>query len=143
MAESRRRILEMLEEKKITVEEAEKLLSLLGTGDKEESAPDRGVKGRLPKYLRVVVEPGPEGESHREKVNIRVPVSLIRAGMKFTSLIPSFAGEEVSDALKKKGVDFDLRNFKESDIEELVSALNDLEVDIDGEHGKKVHVYTE
>ncbi len=85
---------------------------------------------------------GAESSSQAERVNVRVPINLIRAGMKLTALIPSHATDKVHEALKGKGIDFDLRNLKITDIEELVGALSDLEVDV--ESGKeKVHVYME
>jgi hypothetical protein len=146
MAESRKRILEMLAEKKITVDEAERLLAAIGSGEgTEEKSSDNAPDRKLPyKYLRVEVQPGPggEGEHDANKVNIRVPMNLIRAGMKLTSLIPSNAADKVNEALKEKGIDFDMRNLKTGDIEELIEALGDLEVDVqDGR--EKVHVYVE
>jgi len=146
MPENRKRILEMLAEKKITVEEAERLLALTASEGAAENAGSEGVLGRkgAPKYLRVEVRPGSSAESspEAERVNVRVPINLIRAGMKLTALIPPHAADKVHDALKEKGVDFDLRNLKMDDIEELVEALSNLEVDV--ESGKeKVHVYVE
>jgi Fe-S-cluster formation regulator IscX/YfhJ len=77
-----------------------------------------------------------------KKVNVRIPLSLIRAGIKFTSLIPADASGQINAALKEKGIDFDVRNLKPEDLEELIMALHDLEVDIqDGK--EKVHVYVE
>jgi hypothetical protein len=147
MPENQRRILEMLKEGKITVEEAERLLSLTSSeASKGDTLSGAGTeKKRSLKYLRVVVTPDPERStgSQPERVNIRVPVNLIRAGMKFSSLIPPQAADKVHDALKEKGVDFDLRNLKEGDIEELMTALSDLEVDIDGNQGEKVRVFVE
>jgi len=146
MTDSKKRILEMLAEKKITVDEAERLLSL--TGSQEEAENKSSVKPpdlKLPfKYLRVVVEPGPDAEPGRgnEKVNIRVPMKLIRAGMKLTALIPPQAYDKMHEAMNEKGIDFDLRNLKPDDIEELIEALADLEVDVnDGK--EKVRVYVE
>ena len=146
MSENRKRILEMLAEKKITVEEAERLLSLAGAEaegtelPRGEASPKKSLK-----YLRVVVEPGTEGDSFgaAERVNIRVPVSLIRAGMKLTALIPGHAADEVNRHLKEEGLDFDLRNIKPADIEELIDSLGDLEVNVDGARGEKVHVFVE
>lgn len=142
MTDNQRKILEMLADKKISVEEASRLLALVapekGTGTGE----GKGGKG-LPKYLRVIVK----GESINGKngehgqVNIRVPMTLIRAGVKFSSLIPPGAYNKVDAALKEKGIDFDLRNIKPEDIEELVSALSELEVDIqDGKEYVRVYV---
>ena len=145
MPENQRRILEMLNEKKITVEEAEKLLSLTSTEEgKGGTSGAETEKKRAPKYLRVVVQPDTEGDAGActERVNIRVPMSLIRAGMKLSALVPPHAADKVREALKEKGVDFDLRNIKDADIEELIAALSDLEVDV--ENGKeKVHIYVE
>ena len=146
MPENQKRILEMLAEKKITVEEAERLLALTTSEGVAENAGSAEALARksAPKYLRVEVRPGSsdESSSQAERVNVRVPINLIRAGMKFTSLIPPHAADKVHDALKEKGVNFDLRNLKMDDIEELVEALSDFEVDV--ESGKeKVHVYVE
>jgi hypothetical protein len=146
MTENRKRILEMLADKKITIEEAERLLAL--TEDEETKAEQASdtppERKRTGKYLRVVVEPGPGNEAgHKaERVNIRVPMNLIRAGMKLTSLIPPHAADKVNETLKEKGVDFDLRNLKPDDFEELIEALADLEVDVDSGR-EKVHVYVE
>jgi hypothetical protein len=71
-----------------------------------------------------------------------VPVALIRAGVKLASLIPPEAYNEVDEKMKNRGIQFDLRNMKPENVEELVQALNDLEVDINGAR-EKVRVYTE
>jgi hypothetical protein len=49
---------------------------------------------------------------------------------------------QVSRALAEKGIDLDLRTLKAEDLEPLVEALSDLEVDV--ESGKeKVRIYAE
>ena len=145
MPENQKRILEMLRDKKISVEEAERLLALTGTGENSDKSPGAAEKKRDFKYLRVVVQPDPERdpEGEAERVNVRVPMSLIRAGMKLTSLVPKDAADKVHDALKEKGINFDVRNLKPEDVEELIQALGDPEVDIDGKHGEKVKVFVE
>jgi len=142
MSDSQKRILDLLAEKKISVDEAQRLLSLTepgkdtGTQGPEESA---GTKGK-PRYFRVQVQP--EAGSGKESVNVRIPMALIHAGMKLTSLIPGHASDEVNEALREKGIDFDVRNLKPEDFEELVAALTDLEVDVKGGR-EKVHIYVE
>lgn len=142
MSDNQKKILEMLAENKIGVDEAFKLLSVL---PKEEGSEPRQTAGgsKFPfKYLRVNVKSAEGNNGKPDHVNIRVPISLIRAGMKLTSLIPSQTYDKVDTALKEKGIDFDLRNMKPEDLEELVTAINDLEVDI--ENGKEtVRVYVE
>jgi len=142
MSDNQKRILNLLAEKKISVDEAQRLLSLTepgkdtGAGTSGESAKPGGKA----KYFHVLVQP--EAGSEEKNVNVRIPIALIRAGMKLTSLIPAHASDEVNEALREKGIDFDVRNLKPEDFEELVAALTDLEVDIKG--GKeKVHIYVE
>ena len=142
MSDNQRRILDMLAEGKISADEAQKLLAAIGSGgDEPRSA---GSPPRSPKYLRVVIQPNPDAtkEDAVKRVNVRVPINLIRAGIKFTSLIPAEASEQVNEALKEKGINFDVRNLKPEDLEELIEALHDLEVDIQNGQ-EKVHVYVE
>jgi hypothetical protein len=138
MAENKKKILEMVTENKISVDEAERLLKLV-----DEPETDSKVK-KLIKYLRVTVKPSSESRSGTdvERVNVRVPLALIRAGVKLTSLVPGEVADKVDAAMKEKGINFNLRNLKEEDIEQLVEALSDLEVDIEGGKGK-VNIYTE
>ncbi len=146
MSENRRRVLDMLAEGKISVDEAERLLAAMGesTGEAEPSVARETSKDDR-KYLRIVVEPDPDAgpgvEQHR--VNVRVPMALIRAGMKFTSLIPSNATDQINDNLKRHGVDLDIRDIKLKDIEQLVDAMKDLEIDVQGGQEGKVKVYFE
>ena len=96
------------------------------------------------KYLRVVVEPESQNASGEgaERVNIRVPMALIRAGVKLAALLPKHATSKVNEELKEKGLDIDLGNLKADDLEELVNAMSDLEVDVQGGE-QKVRVFVE
>ncbi len=146
MDTNQRRILEMLADKKISVEEAERLLSLTrsesASGAASTSSEIKGTKSP-PKYLRVEVRPNPNNPGGpADVVNIRVPVTLLRAGIKLASVIPPKAYDQVDSALKEKGVEFDLRNIKPENLEEIVASLNDLEVDV--HNGQQtVHIYSE
>ena len=146
MAQDRMRILDMLAEGKISVDEAERLLSAMASARGSDSIERRANAPRRspPKYLRIIIEPSAEadnGETH-ERVNIRVPLALVRAGMKLPALIPSDAAAGINEALNKKGIDVDVRKLKAGDIEELLDALSDLEIDVQGGKGK-VHIYVE
>jgi Fe-S-cluster formation regulator IscX/YfhJ len=142
MSDNQRRILDMLAEGKISADEAQKLLAAIGPGGDEPKS--TGAPPRNPRYLRVVIQPNPDAPKGDDvkRVNVRVPVALIRAGIKFTSLIPADASDQVNEALKEKGIDFDVRNLKPEDLEELIAALHDLEVDVQNGQ-EKVHVYVE
>ena len=147
MSENQKKILEMLAGNKIRVDEACRLLSVLEPeGSAPEGTPKAGTAERTEsKYLRVCVTPGPEHEhGHKgDRVNVRVPMALIRSGMKFTSLLPPEARDEVTGALHEKGIDCDMRNLKPEDLDELVEALSDLEVDVASSDGETVKVFVE
>ena len=79
----------------------------------------------------------------QDKVNVRVPMSLIRAGIKLTALIPPQAQDRIDETLRDKGINFDIKSIKKEDLEELVEALADMEVNVDGHRGEKVRVFVE
>ena len=142
MSDNKKRILDMLEAGKINTEEAMKLLSAIESNNKEPDG-NRLSAFKKFKYLRVIIDsPHKTGSDKPDKVNIRVPVSLIRAGMKFTSLIPHDAASHVEEALRGKGINFNPRNIKDKDVEELLDALREVEIDIDGGKGK-VRIFAE
>ena len=145
----------MLAEGKISVDEASRLLSLAGErGDSGGEGKNTGNATKpQPKYLYVRVEPkeghqphgehwGHGGHGDPERVNVRIPVALIRAGMKLTALMPPQVADDVNKALKEKGMAFDIRNLKDEYIEQLVNALSDTEIDVDSEDAV-VKVYAE
>jgi hypothetical protein len=90
------------------------------------------------------VTPGADDDrDHPERVNVRIPMSLVRAGIKLTALIPPEALDKANSALKEKGINFDVRNIKPDDLEDLMEAMGDMEIDVDGSHGEKVKVFVE
>jgi hypothetical protein len=76
-----------------------------------------------------------------DNVHVKIPLNLVRAGLKLTSLIPQPARDQVNKAMLEKGMSFDLNNFKPEDIDELLEALREMEIDVDSADGDKVHVY--
>lgn len=148
MSEDRARILNMLAEGKINAEEAERLLDAL---DARTAAPAATVPGlsaikgdpaplinALPKFLHVKVD-GEEGE----KVDVKIPLALVRSGLKLTSLIPPQAMEQLNSQMAESGMSIDFNNFKPEDIDELIEALREMEINVDGSKGEKVRVYAE
>ncbi|MCI0690275.1 MAG: hypothetical protein L0Y54_24005 [Sporichthyaceae bacterium] len=143
MNEQRRQILEMLAEGKITAEEAERLIDALER-EQPESPPGAALRPKhRPKYLRVVVnsedDSGGDGPS---RVNVRVPLQLLRAGVRLTSLIPPQALTRVNAELNKAGVPIDLTQLKPQHLEELIEHLDELTVDVD-QPDAKVQVFCE
>jgi len=145
MNEDRRQILEMLSTGKITTDEAERLLAALDKGPAASTAGEASATGTKaqPKYLRVVVqdEQGKNGRGHTQ-VNVRVPMQLLRAGVRLASLIPAPALVHANEAMHEQGIQLDLSQLKPENLEDLVNQLTDLTVDVDGDH-TKVRVFCE
>jgi hypothetical protein len=144
MNEDRRSILNMLAEGKITADQAERLLAALDRAGPAAAGGARAepVHNDAPRYLRVTVDTDEPGEDGPTKVNIRVPMSLLRAGVRLTSLIPPKARDQVNAELAKNGVPFDIGQLRPENLEDLVDQLNDLQVDVDQER-TKVRIFCE
>lgn len=143
MSEDRSRILKMLAEGKITAEEAEQLLDALAGGAAGPAEP--AIKGdpsaliaALPKYLYVKVN-----STDGDNVDVKVPLALVRSGLKLTSLIPPQAMDEINRSMSEHGMSIDFNNFKPEDIDELISALREMEVNVSSKDGDTVRVYCE
>ena len=134
MNEHRRQILEMLSAGKITADEAERLIAALENSGSA-SSPGSGASppAAKAKYLRVLVDSENDGDPHHGpvKVNIRVPMQLLRAGVRLAGLIPPQAREHVNEALRERGIPFDLSQIRPDNLEELVDQLNELTIDVD------------
>jgi hypothetical protein len=129
MNEERKNILDMLAEGKITSEEAEQLIAALER-DQSPAAAGPGIrpKGKA-KYLRLMVDINENGEPGR--VNARVPLQLLRAGVQLAALIPPQALARANEELSKSGVPFDLAQLKPEQLEALVDQLDEVTLEID------------
>lgn len=143
VTQERKSILEMVATGKVSAEQGERLLAALENGAQSSVATVETDTRRAPKYLRVVVEQEEDGEGPL-KVNIRVPLQLLRAGVRLASLIPPRATEEIDTALAREGISFNLAQIKPDNLDELIDQLRDLTVDIDQEKDKlKVRIFCE
>jgi len=150
MNENRRQILEMLAAGKITADEAERLLAALepdstqtaGRTPNSGNGQQAGVPRTRAKYLRVLVEADEEmtGLKGPTTVNVRVPLQLLRAGVRLAALIPQQAHNQFDQALNSHGVPLTLSQIKPENLEELIDHLEDLTVDVDGKDGNKTRV---
>ncbi len=154
MNENRRQILEMLVAGKITADEAERLIAALETeraipAAGEYSGSNGGAVKTRAKYLRVLVEADESmtGMKGQTTVNVRVPMQLLRAGVRLASLIPVQAHKQLDDALNTHGVPLTVSQIRPENLEELVDHLEDLTVDVNGSEGNaattKVRVFCE
>jgi len=85
-----------------------------------------------PRYLRVEVH-----SKDDDHVSVRVPLRLIRTGVKLTTMLPS----DTSAKLAEKGIDLSELGKLEGD--ELVDALRELKVDVDSADGDTVRIFCE
>lgn len=144
MNENRRQILQMLADGVINPDEADRLLAAAERAPTAAAAPEEPVRRSAPpKYLRVVVDTEDAGAGEKPtKVNVRVPMQLLRAGVRLSSLIPEPARDKANAALREQGVPFDLNQLKPENLEALIEQLGELSVDVDQEK-TKVRVFCE
>jgi ribosome maturation protein Sdo1 len=142
MSEETRKVLDMLKEGKISSDDAERLLDKLGpagatidTAGNKEDVPEKaaGTAKKL-RYLRIMVErPG------AKEVNIRMPLSFVRSSQSLLSLLPA----RVAERLQERGVFVGVTKLHSLNNEDFAQAVEELNVDIDEEGGKKVKIFCE
>jgi len=143
MTENIRQVLEMLAAGKISTDDADRLINALR--EAPGGAPNAGgVEARKkPRFLRVMVDTV-DAKEGPIKVNVRVPILLLRAGVRIASLIPARAQERVNQALHEQGVDVDITKIKPENLDELIDELRDLSVDVgNAREDLKIKVFTE
>jgi hypothetical protein len=143
MTENTRQVLEMLAAGKITTDEADRLINALREAPATQSTPAGSEPQSKPRYLRVIVN-ADDAKDGPTKINIRVPLQLLRAGVRLASLIPVSAQEQVNKSLREQGMDFDITKIKPENINELIDELRDLTVDVDQpKEDLKIRIFTE
>jgi len=115
MKEEVKRILKMVEEKKISAEEGEKLLEALQPEEVTEMITAEG--DHSPRFLKIRLT-----EEGQTKVNINIPISLVDVGLKIATKI----GPQYTEELK---------GLKDVDFEELARAIKE------GLRGKLVDIH--
>jgi hypothetical protein len=145
MTEERRQILEMLAEGKINADEADRLLGALqGAGGTSTATATATLPKPSPKFIRVMVDATEGSRGKPVHINVRVPIALLRAGVKLASIIPPTAQARVNEELRKNGLDLDVSQIKPENINELIDQLQDFSVDIDQQDDDvKVRIFCE
>ncbi|UCD94979.1 MAG: hypothetical protein JSU69_02700 [Candidatus Zixiibacteriota bacterium] len=138
MSEERRKILDMLSAGKISAAEAERLLDAIGRPAAEESTVEPKKK---PKFLKVKVEPK-SCEGKGERVNIKIPLSVLRAGAKLSGFLPDEAKMKIQSKLKDKGIGVDLNSLDSGKLEDVICCLGEMSIDVDDED-ETVKIYCE
>jgi hypothetical protein len=107
MSDERRRVLELVAQGKITVEEADQLMRALDARRGEPAAADRAAPA-TPRWVRIQVQKPPKEGRESKEVNIRVPIAVVKGGMRLGAIIATFAGEKAAQRMKDRGIDLDL-----------------------------------
>jgi len=139
VTDDRRKILDMLAQGRLTADEAERLLAALdrrdgGAAGAPLETPLRPV-GASPRYLRVQVSKlRADGED--KNVNIRVPLQLLKAGVKLPGLLPPKARDQLNAALHDHAIGFDLSQLRPDNVDAFIAALSETSIDIDADDGR-------
>jgi len=131
MSEERRKVLEMLADKKITVEEAEKLLDKLSAQPSPDAKPEETGACKS-NYLRIVVDkPG------QDQVNVRIPLAFARSGSHLLAVLPT----RVREKLAEQGID--LSETGPLDPKKWTCLMENMPIDIEKGNGKRVRIFCE
>jgi hypothetical protein len=136
-----RRVLDMLQEGKITVDEADRLLKALCTDRPAATATaDTAADSReRVRWIRINIQKPANDAGHKAKdVNIRVPIAVVKGGMRLGAIIGTFAGEKAARRMKARGLDIDLAKISSDlsqmngpEFDEFLRSLNETNIEID------------
>jgi len=135
-----RRVLDMLQDGKITVDEADRLLKALAADQPPVTAATDTAAGGSDRvrWIRINIQK-PADEGHKAKhVNIRVPIAVVKGGMRLGAIIGTFAGDKAARRMKAQGLDIDLAKISSDrsqmngpEFDEFLRSLNETNIEID------------
>jgi hypothetical protein len=136
-----RRILDMLSQGKITVDEADRLLNAisLDTPADTASADAASEGGARRRWFRINIHKPANEHRHQPKdVNIRVPIAVVKGGMRLGAIIATFAGEKAAQRMKARGLDLDLSTINGdlsrmngAEFDSFLKTFDDMNIEID------------
>lgn len=135
MSQEKLRVLELIQEGKVNAEQGLELLQAMEPGAKETPS------GNSDRVFRVKVD------GDKTKVNVNIPMRLVRVASKFVGLGMNFIPPEARSEMDKRGIDLSEIDFKE--LVDLIDQglvdgkLVDIEVDDPNEGHMTVAVYVE
>lgn len=139
----KQKILKMVEDGKITAQDALELIEAMGKNE-EAAAPPKTPSKRKNKMFRIRIDArdGKMGGKERAKVNVNIPISVAKKLTSLTKVIPDSAKSE----MEKEGFNIDELNLREllEAIEsgEMDEEIVDIDVDEEG-GGAKVKIYVD
>ena len=143
MNEDRKRILDMLADGKISADEADLLL------DSIRSPASEAAPGPAPTSAEWPSGPSATGKPRfmyvkvtgKDTVDVKVPLALLRAGLKLTSLIPPQVMTQINESMGEQGMSIDFNNLKAEDIEDIIESLREMEINVVSNSGDNVRVF--
>jgi ribosomal protein L15 len=145
-----RRILDLLAQGKITVDEADQLLRAVGGPAGGPSSADRGAPGPQSspgspgsqgsqgsrgrsdaRWMRVTIDKGARDGRPPKQVSIRVPMALVRGGVRLGAIFPYKGNDPISQHLRNHGVDVDWSKIDLSQLDSVLQNLDETTIDVD------------
>ena len=143
MSDERRRVLDLLAQGKITVDEADELLKTLGANATREagaaSQADAATSDpQRTRWVRINVHRLADDCRGEKDVNIRVPIAVVKGGMRLGAIIATFAGEKAAQRMKARGIDLDISKINDdlskmngAEFDAFLKSLDDTSIEID------------
>jgi len=132
MTDERRRVLDLLAQGKITVDEADQLLRALGTSSAKGPDPAGASEPpKKPRFIRINVHKPAIDKQPPEDINVRVPFPMVRGGLRLGALLPGLVGDRIRSRMREKGLDFDWSNLDAGAIDAIFSELNEEAIDVE------------
>jgi hypothetical protein len=116
------------------VDEADQLMRALDARRDEPAAAAPGT----PRWVRIQVQKPPKEGRESKEVNIRVPIAVVKGGMRLGAIIATFAGEKAAQRMKDRGIDLDLSKINGdfskmngAEFEAFMKSLDDMNIEVD------------
>jgi hypothetical protein len=131
MSDETRRVLDLLAQGRISVDEADRLLRAIAAGQPHGADAAAASDPAKRRWVRIAVHKPGHGDHRDKDLNIRVPIAIVKSGMRLGALIPGIAGEQVSARLRERGLDLDFSKLDAAAIDEVLNELGDTNIEID------------
>lgn len=142
MSDETRRVLDMVAAGTITAEEGQRLLAALDSAPP--ALPPAQTARPAPRFLKVeaggVGKDGKDGKD--EGFRMRIPLDLLRAGIKIRALIPEARRDRINERLREKGIEDDIFEMSDAQLDSLIHTLGELELEAADSNGS-VRLYLE
>ena len=139
MSDETRRVLDMVAAGTITAEEGQRLLAALD--NTPPALPPAQTARPAPRFLKV--EAGGVGKDGKDEgFRMRIPLDLLRAGIKMRALIPEARPDKINERLREKGIEDDIFEMSDEQLDSLIHTLGELELEA-GDSNGSVRLYLE